>query len=117
VDQVVDPKIIRLWSHPIRARLTRMARKPTTIVSLRLRLPEALRATLASEAEKAARSLNSEILWRLGQTLSEEWRRFIAGQEDAERRDQETLDRIMSNPKSRAILNKLIADARAKPNA
>ena len=76
-----------------------MARKGTDTVNLRLRLPEALRKTLATEAEQAERSLNSEILWRLGQTFGEQWQRFIAGVEERERSEQERRDRILQDPK------------------
>ncbi len=42
-----------------------MARKPTDIVPLQVRLPERLRKFLAAEAEKNGRSLNAEIVHRL----------------------------------------------------
>jgi translation initiation factor 2 alpha subunit (eIF-2alpha) len=86
-----------------------MARKGTDTVNLRLRMPEALRKTLASEAEKANRSLNSEILWRLGQTFGEQWQRFIAGMEEQERTEQERLDRMMQDPKLQKALREIIA--------
>jgi hypothetical protein len=69
-----------------------------------LRLPEALRKTLAAEAESANRSLNSEILWRLGHTLSHEWQEFITGQEQAERERTKVLDAIVANPEFRKQL-------------
>jgi hypothetical protein len=47
------------------------ARKPSDIIALQVRLAESLRRKLATAAEKSGRSLNSEILWRLGQTFDE----------------------------------------------
>ena len=85
-------------------------RKPTDAVALQVRMPEALRQRLATEAEKANRSLNSEVLWRLGQTFGEEWQRFIAGVEDRERRDQENLERIRLDPRMQELIAKIIAD-------
>jgi Arc-like DNA binding domain len=90
-----------------------MARKPSETVNLRVRLPESLRRTLANEAEKANRSLNAEILWRLGQTLSEDWQRFIVGLEVREREEEELRERIMQNPEMQETLKRLIADLRA----
>jgi len=43
-------------------------RKLTDIVPLQVRIPEGLRRKLAKEAEENGRSLNSEIVWRLGQS-------------------------------------------------
>jgi hypothetical protein len=68
-----------------------------------------LRRKLVSAAEKNARSLNSEILWRLGQTFDEEWGRLVAGMEDQERRDQEFLDRMRHDPKMQKTLAEIIA--------
>jgi hypothetical protein len=42
-----------------------MARRPTDLVKLNLRFPEALRRRLEREAEKSNHSLNSEIVQRL----------------------------------------------------
>jgi hypothetical protein len=85
----------------------RMVRKSTA--HLRLRLPAELRKAIAVEAEKANRSLNAEILWRLGQTLSEEWQRFIAGMEKIEKDEQERVDQLLQNPKLREYVTKLVA--------
>lgn len=73
-------------------------RKPTDTVALQVRMPEALRQELAIAAEKANRSLNSEVLYRLGQTFSEEWQRFIAGVEERERSEQEWRQRMLQDP-------------------
>ena len=87
-----------------------MARKATDLVNLTLRLPEALRQQLASKAENANRSLNSQILWRLGQTFSDQWRGFVAGVEEQQRREEEELERIMQSPKMWATLKIVVAD-------
>jgi Arc-like DNA binding domain len=86
-----------------------MARKGTDTVNLRLRMPEALRQHLATEAEEANRSLNSEILWRLGQTFSKRWQEFIAGMEEQERTEQERRDQLMQDPKFQKSLSEIIA--------
>jgi hypothetical protein len=49
-----------------------MARKPTDMVALQVRLTESLRRKLAGAADKNSRSLNSEIVWRLGQSVGNE---------------------------------------------
>jgi translation initiation factor 2 alpha subunit (eIF-2alpha) len=89
-----------------------MARKRRTdeTVNLRLRLPEGLRQALAAEAEEANRSLNSEILWRLGRTLGEEWQRFIAGVEQREKDDQERMDQMRQDPKFQESLRKIVEE-------
>jgi hypothetical protein len=69
-------------------------RKPDDPIALQVRMVEGLRAKLANAAEKNGRSLNSEILWRLGQTFDQEWGRLTAQMEGREKRDQEFRDRI-----------------------
>jgi translation initiation factor 2 alpha subunit (eIF-2alpha) len=85
-------------------------RKPTDPIALQVRMTDGLRRKLVSAAEKNARSLNSEILWRLGQTFDEEWGRLVAGMEDQERRDQEFLDRMRQDPKMQKTLAEIIAN-------
>ena len=84
-------------------------RKPADTVALQVRMPEALRQRLAVEAEKANRSLNSEVLWRLGQTFGEEWQRFIAGVETREKKAQEIRDQVLQDPELQKVLTKLVA--------
>jgi hypothetical protein len=91
-----------------------MARKPTDIVLLQLRLPEALRKRLANEAETSKRSLNSEVLWRLGQTLDDRWQEFIANIEKQKQDEQEFLERLRANPETRKLLEHLIANMKKK---
>jgi len=74
------------------------ARKPEDIIHLQVRMPEGLRQELAEEAEKSGRSLNAEILWRLGQTLSEGWQGVIAAEENIEKIEKELHERIINNP-------------------
>jgi hypothetical protein len=47
-------------------------RKPDDMVGLQLRFTEALRARIEQEAKKNHRSLNSEIVYRLGTTFGAE---------------------------------------------
>lgn len=49
-----------------------MPRKPTDIRQLKLRLPEAMRRKLERASDKSGRSLNNEVLWRLGQSFATE---------------------------------------------
>jgi hypothetical protein len=49
-----------------------MRRNPNDPIALQVRMTEGLRRKLATAAEKNGRSLNSEIVWRLGQTFDAE---------------------------------------------
>jgi Arc-like DNA binding domain len=73
------------------------------IANLRLRLPETLRRKLATEAEKSQRSLNSEILWRLGHSLGAEGAALV--------QEYETLDQQVKR-KLNEILEKMLAERR-----
>lgn len=61
-----------------------MARKPSDVVPLQVRMPEGLRKRLVALAEGSQRSLNSEIVWRLGQSLGPEGAEFIKDHVTAE---------------------------------
>jgi hypothetical protein len=65
------------------------------IANLRLRLPETLRRKLATEAEKSQRSLNSEILWRLGQSLGAEGSALVEEHETLEQHLKRKLDEVV----------------------
>jgi Arc-like DNA binding domain len=86
-----------------------MKRDPTKTVNLRLRLPEGLRLRLANEAEKANRSLNSEVLFRLTHTLGPEWAKLVTAAEEREKRDQERIEEIMQDPKFQKAVTELLA--------
>src|SRR5262245_48156260 len=75
-----------------------MARKPTDTVALQVRLPDGLRRKLAQAADKNARSLNSEIVWRLGQSLGAEGAVLVDHHEVAEKERAKVLDEIVHNP-------------------
>jgi hypothetical protein len=91
-----------------------MARDATDMVNLRLRLPEELRHKLANEAEKANRSLNSEVLFRLTRSLGPEWGDLVSRAEERERQEQELIERMREDPKVQASLAKVIAELREK---
>src|SRR5262249_18091484 len=92
-----------------------MAKKKfTDTAHLRLRLPEGLRQQLANEAERTNRSLNSEILYRLGQTLSPEWRKFIGEHEAIERQQQEQIEAALRDPRTQETLRKIFSEMRYK---
>lgn len=84
-------------------------RKPDDPIALQVRMVEGLRAKLASAAEKNGRSLNSEILWRLGQTFDDEWGRLTTQMEDREKRDQDLLERFRQDPEKQKALAEIIA--------
>jgi len=67
-------------------------RPPDEPVNLRVRMPEALRKKLAAEAEANARSLNSEIVYRLGQSLGAE--DLVRAHESNEERMRRMLEEI-----------------------
>jgi hypothetical protein len=68
-----------------------------------------LRQKLEAEADKSERSINSEILWRLGQTFGEEWQRFVARMEERERSEQELRNRMMQDPEIQQWFTNAIA--------
>jgi hypothetical protein len=72
-------------------------------------MPEELRKRLAEEAEGNQRSLNSEILWRLGQTFDQVVREYIAQREEQEKREREMIDRAMQDPEQRKRLAEIIS--------
>lgn len=86
-----------------------MAKSLTEMVNLGLRLPEGLPQRLADEAEEAGRSLNSEILWRLGHTFGEEWEEFVGRAEERENQRQELLEEVRLRPEIQASLTKILA--------
>jgi hypothetical protein len=63
-----------------------------------------------AEAERAKRSLNSEVLWRLGQTFSPEWQRFLAGIAEEQDRQRDVVERLWQNPELQQTLRRLIAE-------
>jgi Arc-like DNA binding domain len=67
----------------------------TATVSLQVRLPEGLRRKLVQEADKNARSLNGEIVWRLGQSFGTE---DAALAEAGEKERARILDEIVHSP-------------------
>ena len=78
-------------------------------ISFKLRMPEGLRQKLEAEAEKAERSMNSEILWRLGHTFSAEWQEFIAVIVEREKKVEELGKRMMESPALQKIVSDLVA--------
>ena len=75
-----------------------MPRKQMDTVALQVRLPEGLRRKLANAANKNARSLNSEIVWRLGQSFGTEGGVLVDHHEAAEKERAKVLDEIVHNP-------------------
>jgi hypothetical protein len=64
-------------------------------VNLRLRMPEVLRRRLASEAKANERSLNSEIVYRLGQSLGPAGVEMVKMHETAEQNTRRVLEQIV----------------------
>jgi hypothetical protein len=93
-----------------------MARKKRLdeVISFKLRMPEGLRQKIEAEANKANRSMNSEILWRLGQTFGEQWQRFVAGVEEKEKEREERVDQMMQDPHFRELLDRWMEELMQK---
>jgi hypothetical protein len=93
-----------------------MARKKRLdeVISFKLRMPEGLRQKIETEATNANRSMNSEILWRLGQTFGEAWQRFIAGVEEKEKEHQEHVDQMMQDPRLRELVDRWMEELMEK---
>lgn len=71
-------------------------RKPTDIVNIKVRCIEALRARLEHEAKKNQRSLNGEIVYRLGASFGEEGVALAGQFEEAEKEIQKKLQEIVA---------------------
>jgi len=90
-----------------------MARKKRLdeVISFKLRMPEGLRQKIEAEAANAERSMNSEILYRLGQTFGEEWQRFISRVEEREKGEQEhrqkMVEQLLQDPNFVAMIDRL----------
>jgi len=71
-------------------------RKPTDIVNIKVRCVEALRARLEQEAKKNQRSLNGEIVYRLGASFGAEGVALAGQFEEAEKEIQKKLQEIVA---------------------
>lgn len=71
-------------------------RKPTDIVNIKVRCIEALRARLEHEAKKNQRSLNGEIVYRLGASFGEEGVALAGQFAEAEKEIQKKLQEIVA---------------------
>jgi hypothetical protein len=80
-------------------------RKPGDIINLKLRFTEALRARIEQEAKKNQRSLNGEIVYRLGTTFGAEGAELAAQYEN---REQELKDQLQD------LVREMIAETRRK---
>jgi hypothetical protein len=76
-------------------RLRAMAAKKD-IVNVRVRMIEALRKKLAAEAKANERSLNSEIVYRLGQSLGTEGAEMVKMHESVEQRLMRMFEEIVA---------------------
>jgi hypothetical protein len=72
-----------------------MARKPDETINLRVRMPEALRKGLADAAQKNQRSLNSEVVFRLGQSFGSEGAKYVNQYEAAEDEAKRLLEQVV----------------------
>jgi hypothetical protein len=70
-------------------------RKPLDIVAMQVRLTEALRRRLAEEAKANERSLNSEIVYRLGQSLGPAGVEMVKAHETAQQNTRRVLEEIV----------------------
>jgi hypothetical protein len=76
-----------------------MSKNPNAIVSVRVRMTQALREQLTAEGEAAGRSFNAEVLYRLGETLGEQWKEYVAELELRERAEREWMEKQRNDPK------------------
>jgi hypothetical protein len=77
--------------------------EPKATVNLQVRLPEGLRKKLAREAEKNARSLNAEVVYRLAQSVEGKPQaptseQLIHGQPAIEEFFNRLIDEVARNP-------------------
>jgi hypothetical protein len=81
-------------------------RKPTDLVNLKVRFTEAMRKRIEQEAKKNQRSLNGEIVYRLGVSFGEEGVALAAQFEEAEkevaRMFREIVSQIIKDRKGRS---------------
>jgi hypothetical protein len=68
-------------------------------VNLQVRLPEELRQRLADAAETSKRSMNSEVVWRLGQSFGDQG--LFAQHEATETEHKKVIDEILKSPEFR----------------
>ena len=94
-----------------------MPRKPADTIALQVRMTEALRRKLASAAEKNARSLNSEIVWRLGQTFGTEGNVLVSQHEANEIERARVLKEIVHSPEFREELVERLAESQVFKDA
>jgi hypothetical protein len=73
-----------------------VARKPTDIVQLKLRFPESLRRQLEREAARNHRSMNTEIIHRLEESIAE-----TAADRAADRAAKEGVARVNARVRAR----------------
>jgi hypothetical protein len=92
----------------------RSMRNPNAIVSVRVRMTHALRDQLTAEGEAAGRSFNAEVLHRLGETLGDRWKEYVAEIELRERAEREWLEKMRSDPKVQAQLREILKDIKTK---
>jgi hypothetical protein len=80
-------------------------RNPSDIINLKLRFTEALRSRIEQEAKNNQRSLNGEIVYRLGQSFGAEGAELAA---QYEQREEELSQAV------REIVQAIIADGKRK---
>jgi hypothetical protein len=91
-----------------------MSRDPNAIVSVRVRMTQALRAQLTAEGEAAGRSFNAEVLYRLGETLGDRWKEYVAELALRERAEREWMEKARNDPKVQEQLRELIKGMKRK---
>jgi hypothetical protein len=69
---------------------------------------------LCDAAEAAQRSMNTEIIRRLGETLDPRWAKYIATIEAQERRDREYLEEASKDPAMMEVVRQAVESMRLK---
>lgn len=81
-----------------------MTRKKKDATSFNLRLPRKLLERIGQATEHSMRSLNSEMVWRLEQTFSERWERFVR---DEETTIEQITNMVVNEPRMMEVIKRV----------
>jgi hypothetical protein len=90
------------WGYIVPNQEVDMAKRASSdIVNLKLRFPEAMRQRIEQEAKRNNRSLNGEIVYRLGTTFGEEGVALVDQYEMAQKEIKRLLEEIVQSFKNK----------------
>jgi hypothetical protein len=73
-------------------------------------MPEEMRLRLVEAAERAKRSLNSEILWRLDDSFGQQLGAMVAEIERRERFEKELYEKYRKDPEWLVVIDRIIKE-------